>query len=80
MKKMSSNTGTLEDAHILELSEKITCDTDLMELGVKVLKLPECKIESAIFDKKEIQPAAHKVLRSWLRKQSDRHEAYNTLQ
>ena len=33
--------GSLEDVHILELSKRITNEPDLMELGVKVLELPD---------------------------------------
>ena len=50
-----------------------------MDLGVHVLKLPEYKIQRAMYDKKEIRSAAHMILGSWLKEQSDRHEAYNTL-
>ena len=50
-----------------------------MDLGVNVLKLPEYTINAALYDKREIQSAAHKVLRTWMKKQTDRREAYTTL-
>ena len=64
---------------MLELSKKITCEADLKDLGVKVLKLSKDEILIAINDKKRIQSATQMVIRSWLKKQSDRHEVYNTL-
>ena len=51
-----------------------------MELGVKVLKLPEFKIKSALYDNKRIQSAAHELLSAWLKQQSDRQMAYTALQ
>ena len=44
-----------------------------------VLKLPEYTIDAALYDKKEIQSAAHKLLRTWMKKQTNRHEAYTAL-
>ena len=50
-----------------------------MYLGVNVLKISEDEILIALNDKKGIQSATQTVIRSWLKKQFDRHEAYNTL-
>ena len=36
--------GSLEDSHILKLADRITDEHELMQLGVKGLKLPEYKI------------------------------------
>ena len=50
-----------------------------MDLGVSVLKLPEYTIDAALYDKKEIQSAAHKLLRTWMKKQTNRQDAYTAL-
>ena len=51
-----------------------------MELGVKVLKLPEDTIKAAMFDHRDsIQAATHKVLSKWRKEQSSGHEAYMNL-
>ena len=71
--------GTLEDSHILDLSRRITCEDELMELGVKVLKLSDFKIKSALHNKKPIQLAAHELLSTWFKQQSDRQTADTAL-
>ena len=71
--------GTLEDVDILELSDRITSEQELMNLGVKVLNLPDFKVQSALYDKKELQPATQKILRSWRKAQTNKHEAYQIL-
>ena len=71
--------GSLEDGDILELSERISSEQELMELGVKVLNLPDFKVRSALYDKRELQPATQKILRSWLKAQTSRHEAHQIL-
>ena len=63
----------------MELSQRITCESELIDLGVNVLNLPEYKIQSALYDKKEIPSATHKLLTMWLQQQTNRHDAYNTL-
>ena len=42
-------------------------------------KISEDEILIALNDKKGIQSATQTVIRSWLKKQSNRHEVYNTL-
>ena len=79
MAGVTAETG-LTDGHIVDLSQKITCESELVNLGVKVLKLPEFIIKAAIYNKNEIQDAAHEVLHTWLKKQSNREEAFNNLQ
>ena len=67
------------DSAILDLSRRITSEAELLDLGVNVLNLPEYTIDAALYDKKEIQSAAHKVLRTWMKKQTNRQEAYTAL-
>ena len=79
MAEATAETG-LTDEHIVDLSKRITCESELVNLGVKVLKLPKFIIRAAIYNKKEIQDAAHEVLNTWLKKQENREEAFNNLQ
>ena len=51
-----------------------------MDLGIKVLKLPDYKIQSTLFDLKDsIQAAAYDMIRFWSQQQPNRQEAYNAL-
>ena len=70
----------LRDSDLLELSERVTNRQELMKLGVKVLKQPEHKIKSALYDHRDsINSAAHKVLSEWRVRQENRYKAYNIL-
>ena len=60
----------------MDLSHRITSRKDLLEVGVKVLKLPDCKIQTALCDHKDIYSATHDVLRSWRKGQNNDQEAY----
>ena len=61
----------LEDVHIHQLSTKITNKGDLRMLAYRGLKLYPEDIESAINNHSiDIQSAAHKILRTWLQKQT----------
>ena len=72
-------SGSLEDVHILELSKRITNEPDLMELGIKVLELPDYVVKTALYNKKEIQLATHEVISDWSKQQANRFEAYTAL-
>ena len=73
--------GSLTDAHVLELSKRITSEEELMDLGIKVLGLPEFVIKTALFDNREkLQAATHELLSRWLKQQNNRLEAYMNLQ
>ena len=51
-----------------------------MKLGVDVLKLPDCKIKSALYDHRDsINSAAHEVLSEWRVQQENPYKAYNLL-
>ena len=63
----------------MDLSHKITSEKDLVEVGVKSLKLPDFIIQSALHNHKDINSAAHDVFRSWRQKQNNDQEAYITL-
>ena len=72
-------SGSLTDAHILDLSKRITGESELMDLGIKVLKQPDFVIKTALFNKKEIQDATYEVLSTWEKGQNSRREAYINL-
>ena len=70
----------LKDGPVRELAERITSQGQLMELGIRVLKIPENKINLAITNHRHsIQDAAQEVLRLWLRQQVNRETAYTVL-
>ena len=73
------SSGSLEDVHILELSKRITNEPDLMELGVKVLQLPDFIVKTALYNKKEIQSATHEVISDWSKQQTNTFGAYTAL-
>ena len=67
----------LEDAHILELSTRISSTQDLLNLGINGLNLPRHTIQSAVhYHKDSIQEAAYTVLTSWANQQETVAEAY----
>ena len=72
-------SGQITDSSVVELSQRITCESELIDLGINVLNLPEHTVQSALYEKKETQSAAFKLLTTWLHQQTSRHDAYNTL-
>ena len=52
---------------------------ELLDLGLKVLKIPEYKVDAALNNKKDIQLTAHKALTTWFNSQENRQEAYANL-
>ena len=50
-----------------------------MKLGLKVLKLPDFVIESAIYKNNPFPPPAHEILKVWLKKQDVPEQAYHNL-
>ena len=51
-----------------------------MEFGVIVLKLPDFKIKSALYDhNNSIQEVTHELLSTWMKGQTSRQEAYTNL-
>ena len=75
-----SYSTVLDDTDILSISERITNDEELLKLGVRVLKWPDFKIKTALFDHKDsITVAAYQVLSEWHLKFEQPHEAYDIL-
>ena len=73
-------TGYLTDEHILELSKRITDSEELMDLGIRVLKLPESKLRAELYNQHNwIQGATLAALSTWLKHQNTRQEAYRNL-
>ena len=72
---------TLEDSHVLNLSQRITSEQDLRIFGTNGLRVPEHVIDTALYNYRTcIQDAAHSVLSMWLKQQPNRQEAYMNLQ
>ena len=71
--------GIWEDAHLFEMSLRIMDKQELQHLGLKVLKVPSHTVDSATYNEKEIQDAAHKLLKTWYQNQINREEAYKNL-
>ena len=70
----------LDDSHVFELSKRIASQSELLNLGINGLRLPENIIEAALYrHPKDIQDAAHDVLREWVKRQSNRVDAYHSL-
>ena len=72
-------TGKLEDAHIWELAKRITSKQDLLDLGLKVLERHGFTIDSALYNQKDIELAAHKTLNDWRLEFLSPKEAYKKL-
>ena len=70
----------LKDEHLVSLSQRITSEKELLELGVKGLKLEDFIIKSALYNHKDIQSAVYDVLSSWVKQYESRGEAFGHLQ
>ena len=57
MSNSFSTEGSLEDAHIWQLAQRIK---ELNLLGLKTLKIPSYTVNSALYNKRDIQDAAYK--------------------
>ena len=73
-------SDTLQDWHMWSLAQEITSDEKLHDVGTGVLKLPKRVIDAARSDHRtSIVDAAYNVLSAWLKKQTNRKEAYINL-
>ena len=70
---------TLEDIHIWNLAKRITNKQQLRDLALNILKIPGYSVDSALYNEREIQDAAQKVLQTWYDDQENRQEAYGNL-
>ena len=65
---------------MLEMSKLVTCESELRDLGAKVLKLRRCEIQSALYNHRQsIQDAAYDVLSKWRDQFLTPQKAYNSL-
>ena len=77
---ISQITENLTDIHVLKLAERVTNVNDLQQLGVEILDLPKYTVDAAVTNSRNsIQSAVYDVLRTWMKRQSTRREAYDTL-
>ena len=63
----------------MEISKRITSRDKLMKFGIKVLKLPEHKLEAALQNHDSIQGAVCESLFKWMDLQINGQEAYSLL-
>ena len=70
---------TLEDDHIWDLAKSITSKQQLWDLALNILKIPAKRVDSALYNEREIQDAALVVLKTWQQGQNNRQEAYRNL-
>ena len=70
----------LKDEHLVKLSQRISSERELLELGVNGLKLKDYVIKTALYNKREIQSAVYEVLSSWLKRYESREEAFGLLE
>ena len=70
----------LMDTHVWELSERIPDLSELVDLGIKVLKIPDRQVDLTwTRHKPDAKLAARELLQIWLKKQTNRREAYTNL-
>ena len=74
-----SKEGTLQDDHIWNLAKSVTSKQQLRDLALNVLKIPGYTLDSALYNEREIQDAAQKVVQTWYQGQNNRQEAYREL-
>ena len=71
----------LKDEYLVNLSQRITSEKELLELGVKGLKLKDYIIQTALYNhNRDIQSAVYDVLSSWVKQYESREEALGHLQ
>ena len=67
-------------SHILDLSQRITSQNDYLDLGVTVLQLPDYQVDSIWTNHKpSVNLAARELLQTWVKNQTNEHEAYTNL-
>ena len=77
---MATGKECLTDEHLVLISELIGCVSEVRNLGVRVLKLSESDVQSALTNNpKDIQSAAYEVLQKWFLQQESRQEALSSL-
>ena len=65
---------------ILNLSKRITNESDLRDLATKGLKVPEYFTDTQLHDKRHaINEVALQVLKEWNKKNADPFQAYDAL-
>ena len=70
----------MTDAHLVELSQRISNTELLFDLGIKVLKLHHNVIDAALTNEiRDIWGAAHSILNTWYMAQVDKQQAYVAL-
>ena len=74
-----SLTGTLEDSHLVHLSEMITSKAQLRSLGIIGLGLKKEVVDTALHNHRTIEDAAYNVVSTWSLQWTHRSEAFTNL-
>ena len=69
----------MDDVHLWELAQRITTRQELLDLGLKVLGLPQHQVNSALTNNRDVDLAAHHILQIWYRQYTSSIEAYTDL-
>ena len=69
----------MEDAHLLEVAQRITNENELQHLGLNILKVSANEIDSALTNERDIRDAALEVLKTWYKNQESTEKAYRSL-
>ena len=71
--------GSLEEKHLRALAKRITSEQDILDLDLNVLQLPGYKVDSALYNKRDIELATYEAPKTWRNKQDSPKEAYENL-
>ena len=77
--ELFSLAGTLEDSHLVHLSQMITSKAQLRHLGIIGLKLKKEVVETALHNHRTIGDAAYNVVSMWTLQWQHRSEAFTNL-
>ena len=65
--------------HLWELAKRITNHAELLDLGLKALKIPCYILDATLTDTKDIQQTAYKILQTWSQQFETSREAHSVL-
>ena len=69
----------MEDSHLWEFAQRISTQQELLDLGLKVLRLPQHQVNSALTNKGDVELAAHHILQIWCKQYTSSLEVYTAL-
>ena len=69
----------MDDAHLWELAQRIATQQELLDLGLKVLGLPQHQVTLALTNMRDVDLAAYHILQTWCKQYTSSLEAYTVL-